>query len=235
MSSTASRRCIVPKGVGPGGTVGPSARESSIWRATSSGSARPSSSRPSSSRRNAGVSVAPSTMANTSTPSGPSSAQSDSASSRSNAFVAPYTARCDPPAHAAPDVTNTMPPRPRRTMAEAKWWVVPITVTQFRTTMSCHAASGWSRKWQACGSAPALYTKRPTSRSSVSRTSTCAASGRLRSRTTDLVSVATVAAVSASAASRRATSTMLTPRDPSMRATDAPMPSEPPAMTAQGP
>ena len=90
--------------------------------------------------------VVPSTIVKTSTPRGPSSAHSDSARSRLNAVIAPYTARSAPPAHAAPDVTRTMPPEPRSTMLWPNRWVVPSTVLQLRASIACHTGSGWSRK-----------------------------------------------------------------------------------------
>jgi hypothetical protein len=57
----------------------------------------------------------------------------------------------------------------------------------------------------------------------------------LRSSTRVRVSDGIVAATSASTSPRRATKTTLTPRSPKSRATAAPIPSDAPATTAQGP
>jgi hypothetical protein len=62
------------------------------------------------------------------------------------AFVAPYVARRAPPAHAAPDVTMAMPPRPRATIRPPKWWAAPSTVVQLRANIACQTSTGWSRK-----------------------------------------------------------------------------------------
>src|SRR3569623_3517269 len=97
----------------PPGTYAPRRTVPSGARATASGVIARGPFRPATSFVKPGVLVAPAQHATTSTPEGPSSAASASASARLNAFVAPYVARYAVPQNAVRDDNRMIVPLPR--------------------------------------------------------------------------------------------------------------------------